>query len=437
MVLLDVLCQLREELGFDLCVGHLDHGLRADSGMDAEFVSAAASELGLAIHTRRVDVGEYARQAGLSVEAAGRERRYRFLEEIMKASGSRFIATGHHASDQAETVLMRMLRGSGTRGLAAMEPVRDGHHLRPLLQFDRRTVIEYAQLRGLEYRQDLTNADTRFLRNRIRHQLLPLLESEYNPGLTRILTHTAAVLRDEDDALARASQTALETVVCVQEGKKIILAVPPLLRYHIAVQRRVLRQLLADISSGETEVGFDAVECLVDLAHDRSRGIVHLGADLRAQHWSEWVVIRDGSPGPIEASVQLPGVTRVTDRDLTVEARFLPASSMEDVRPLLGPWRAVLDADEIGHCGLSLRSPREGDRMQPLGMPGGSKKISDLLVDEKWPRLLRDEVVLVTRGEQIAWAAGLRIGQPFRVTPTTKQLLFLEISGAFRYPNPE
>lgn len=436
MVLLDVLCQLRGELGFELCVAHLDHGLRADSGIDAEFVAASASERGLVIHTQRVDIGEYARRAGLSVEAAGRERRYRFLEEIMEASGSRFIATGHHASDQAETVLMRMLRGSGTRGLAAMEPIRDGHHLRPLLQFERRTVIEYAELRGLEFRQDPTNTDTRFLRNRIRHRLLPLLESEYNPGLTRILNHTAAVLRDEDDALGRASQTALETVVCVQEGKKIILAVPPLLRYHIAVQRRVLRQLLADLSAGETEVGFEAVERLVDLAHDRSRGIVHLGADLSAQHSSEWMVIRDGSPSLIEASVQLPGITRVAERDLTVEARFLPASSMDDVRPLLGPWRAVLDADEIGHCGLSLRSPREGDRMQPLGMTG-SKKISDLLVDEKWPRLLRDEVVLVTRGEQIAWAAGLRIGQPFRVTPTTKQLLFLEISGVFRYPNRE
>ncbi len=431
MALLDVLCELRGKLEYEVSVAHLDHGLRANSASDAEFVAASVRARGLGVHTRRVDVNEYAQRAGLSVEAAGRELRYQFLEDIRVGTGSRYIATGHHASDQAETVLMRMLRGSGTRGLAAMEPLRvGGNHLRPLLEFERKTVAEYAESRGLDYREDATNMDTRFLRNRIRHELLPLLESDYNPRLTSTLAHTATVLRDEDDALHRKSQTALETVVCVQATGKIILAAPSLLRYHIAVQRRVLRQLLAGISSVDAEVGFDVVERLAGLMRAGPGGVVHLCADLRAQRTLQWLIIRDGSPGSFEASVELPGTTWIPERDIALEARFLPASSMDELRPLLGTWRAVLDADEIDHRGLSLRSLRNGDRIHPMGMTG-SKKISDLLVDEKWPRLLRDEVVLLTSGEQIAWVAGLRIAQPFRVKPTSRQLLFLQLAGEF------
>jgi tRNA(Ile)-lysidine synthase len=434
MSLLDVLCQLRQKLGYEVLVAHLDHGLRADSASDAEFVAASARARGLMLHARRVDVSEHARLAGLSIEAAGRELRYQFLEDIRVATGSRYIATGHHASDQAETVLMRVLRGSGTRGLAAMEPLRlGGNHLRPLLEFERKTVAEYAASRGLEYREDTTNTDTRFLRNRIRHELLPLLETDYNPRLARALTHTATVLRDEEDALHRESQTALETVVCVQASGKIILAAPSLLRYHIAVQRRVLRQLLAGICSVETEVGFDVVERLLSLMRAGPGGMIHLFADLWAQRTSPWLIIRDGSPGPFEASVELPGTTRIPKRDIALEARFLPASSMHDLKPLLGTWRAALDADEIDCRGLSVRSQHHGDRVQPMGM-AGSKKISDLLVDEKWPRLLRDEVVLLTSGEQIAWVAGLRVAQPFRVKPTTRQLLFLQLSGQLSLP---
>ena len=434
IALLDVLCALRSGLGYEVIVAHLDHGLRVDSAADAEFVASVASARGLAVHSRRVDVGEHARKAGLSVEAAGRELRYQFLDEVRRATDSRYFATGHHASDQAETVLMRMLRGSGTRGLAAMEPIRDGRHLRPLLEFERGTVEAYAAARNLEYREDVTNTDTRFLRNRIRHQLLPHLESDYNPKLTSVLTHTARVLRDDDDALDRESQTALETVVCVNTPGKIILAVTPLLRYHIAVQRRVLRRLLAQAASVEAEVGFDVVERLIELASAGAGGVIQLGGDRRAQRTAQWLIIRDGSPGPVETSVDVPGTTRICALGIALEARFLPVSSMDDLRPHLGGWRVLLDANEIDVQSLCLRSVKPGDRFQPMGLKGGSKKVSDLLVDEKWPRLLRDEVIILTSGEQIAWVAGLRVAHAVRVKPTSTQLLYLQLVGNSHYP---
>jgi tRNA(Ile)-lysidine synthase len=434
IALLDVLCELRQGLGYDVVVAHLDHGLRPDSASDAEFVAAVARTLGLSFHTRTMDVGEHANNAGLSVETAGRELRYQFLEEVRMATESRYIATGHHASDQAETVLMRMLRGSGTRGLAAMEALRDGQILRPLLSFSRKTIEEYVAEKELDYREDLTNTDTRFLRNRIRHQLLPHLESDYNPQLTRTLGHTATVLRDDEAVLAAQAQTALETVVCAQTNGKVILAASPLLRYHIAIQRRILRLLLSQMPSVEAAGGFDVVERLVDLVGKSDKGIIRLCGDLWAQRTAQWLIIRDGTPNPFKMSMELPGITRICARGVSLEARFLPASLMNELRPQLGTWRAALDADEIEYQTLTLRSIRKGDRLQPLGMTG-SKKISDLLVDEKWPRLLRDEVILLTSGEQIAWVAGLRVAQSFRVKPRSKQILYLHLVG--QYPLPE
>ena len=324
---------------------------------------------------------------------------------------------------------MRLLRGSGARGLAAIAPVRDGRYLRPLLALERAAIEQYATRRGLEYREDATNEDTTFLRNRIRHQLLPQLESEYNPRLRRTLGRTATVLRDEDDALELESRRALETVSCVQTDAEIILAAQQLLRYHIAIQRRVLRRLLEGMPAAAGGVGFGMVEVLTGLlSHEGGGGVRHLGADVWAQRTPDCLIIRQGSPVPFETSIDVPGATRIPARDVSVTARFLPASSMDEIRPLLGTWRAVLDADAIDPGHLCLRSPRKGDRLQPLGMEG-HKKISDLLVDEKWPRLLRDEVIVLTSGERIAWVAGLRVAHPFRVTPTSRQLLHLELGG--------
>ena len=255
IVLLDVL----DGLGYQLHVVHLDHALRLDSAADSRFVVDEAKRRGLPYSVERRDVGAYAQTEGLSLEEAGRRQRYAFLDQVADRIGAEFIALGHHADDQAETVILRLLRGSGATGLGGMEIVREGRYLRPLLRVRRAEIEEYERQRGLRYREDPSNRDPRFLRNRVRGELMPLLKS-YNSNIAEVLNRTAALLKAEDDLLAELTQEALDTVICERCNDKLTLDSTRLLAYHIAIQRRVLRAALQGLAAADGPFDFARVE---------------------------------------------------------------------------------------------------------------------------------------------------------------------------------
>ena len=277
-VLLDVL----DGLGCRLHVAHLDHALRPDSADDSRFVASEAQRRGLPCSIERRDVGAYARAEGLSLEEAGRRQRYAFLDQVAARVGAEFIALGHHADDQAETVILRLLRGSGSTGLGAMEIVREGRYLRPLLGVRRAEIEQYARQRDLRYREDPSNRDPRFLRNRVRGELMPLLKS-YNPNIAEVLNRTAALLKAEDDLLAELTQEALDTVVCERCDDKVALDGTRLLAYHIAVQRRVLRAVLQGLAAADGPFDFARVEQVRGWIGAGDKRLRVLGAGLRGQ----------------------------------------------------------------------------------------------------------------------------------------------------------
>ena len=427
MVLLDVLDRLRGDIDFQLHLAHLDHALRSESPTDREFVATQARRRGLPCASERRDVAAAA--DGRSLEEAGRLVRYTFLDEVAQAVGASHIALGHHADDQAETVLMRLLRGSGSRGLGAMDSVRDGRYLRPLLEVWRGEIETYARERNIFYREDASNRDRRFLRNRVRGELLPLLR-QYNANISAVLNRTARLLKDEDALLAELTQEALTAVVCERCSDKIILDSKRLVDYHIAVQRRVVRAVLKGLSTAEGPFDFVMVDRILSYIATGDERLRELGSGIRSQGCGNGYIFRSGHRPEIACPLALPGVVELPGHGAEVHCEIVPVAHFDHIKGELGGAVVVFDADRLGEQ-VCLRSPRPGDRIQPLGM-SGHKKLSDLFTDCKWPRILRDEVLVLTCGEEIAWVAPLRCSHAFRVDAATVRIAVCRLRSAHK-----
>ena len=424
MVLLDLLHRLSLETGFRLVVAHLDHQLRPESAADAAFVAAEASSRGLDYIGDAAGVEAYARQHGLSLEDAGRRLRYRFLRRAASLKNCGRVALGHHADDQAETVLMRMLRGSGTRGLGGMRAEREGLFFRPLLDLSREEIDSYGAARQIAYRHDASNEDVRHTRNRIRLELMPEL-LRFNPQLTTVLSRTARLLQADEDYLCAAADEAEQRCLVTRGARTAVLDISVLLSYHLAIGRRVVRSVLQALSASEGPLDFNSVEAVFDCLRSR-RGIRSLGGDLRVQCGGDLLYLSRSQLAPFELTVPVPGAVAVPQLEARITARLCPAHTFQGLRPVLKGNRAAFDAERLGELVL-LRSCRPGDRIQPLGMCG-HKKLSDLFIDAKIPRIARPEMPVLVSGDDIAWAVGLRPAHRFRVTDSSTEIAVLEFT---------
>lgn len=259
--LLSALAALRDELHLDLHAAHLNHALRADARLDAEAASQLAAQLGCAYHETTVDVGASAARERRSIEDAGREARYRFFAEVAAGIEGTAVATGHTLDDQAETVLMRLLRGSGPRGLAGIPPVRPHGTLkviRPLSDTPRQEIPAYLARRRLDAREDASNRDLAMVRNRVRLVLLPILEG-YNPDVRRALARLANVMRDEADALDSLSAPQIDAVL---HGTSTSVRIAPeaFERLPVALQRRALREAVRRVRGNGPPIAFVHIE---------------------------------------------------------------------------------------------------------------------------------------------------------------------------------
>lgn len=433
VVLLHLLHRISQDLDLHLHVAHLDHQLRDVSAAEARFVADLTRGLGWPVTTESVPVADLARGTGVSLEQAGRRARYEFFERIRRDTESRWIAVGHHADDQAETVLLRLLRGAGGTGLSAMSAVRADGLLRPLLNCRGVAICDYARRHALEHCEDASNRDLDVPRNRVRHELLPHLRRRHNPSVVVALQRTAALLRDEDDYLTRDATAAAATLLQARDVDGVTLDAEGLRGYHIAVRRRVLHQYIQELAKSES-VGFAAVEAVNHLLGPGVSGQRSIGAHIVAQCADGRLILRRGSPGPMQTELVAPGRTQVPGRRRALRARFLDGAQFLSIRSHLGGWRVAFDAAAAEDSRLVLRSPRPGDRLQPLGMGGRHKKLSDCFIDAKWPRILRGEALVLIRrrrddaqaAEEILWVAGLTRSESYRVAPSSERILYLE-----------
>jgi len=429
--------------GFRVIVAHFDHSLRPESAEDAHRVAEAASQRGLPFVLERQDVAAYARDAGLSLEEAARVMRYRFLFRVARQQGAQAVVVAHHADDQVETVLMHLLRGSGLEGLTGMKGSRVQEVwdesiplVRPLLGVWREEIEAYCREHGLEPVEDASNRDISFFRNRLRHELIPWLQT-YNPRIKEVLWRSAQVLAGEAEVIEQAVETAWMQVACEVGPGKVALDREAFLALPIGLQRRLVRRAMALLRPGLRDIGFEVVERGVRFIAEPSRsGRLHLAQGLRLVSRGDRVLLLEGDTSPFTGAewpqlneaaplvLNVPGALEL-ENGWRLQATWSEAGS--EVYRSAGRWEAYLDADALV-LPLLVRRARAGERFQPLGLGGRSQKLSDFWINVRLPREMRAAWPLVYSGEEIAWVPGYRLDHRFRVREGSRRLLHLKLT---------
>lgn len=433
VALLHFLRRIGPEAGIALHVAHLHHGLRGkDADDDAEFVRSLAQRLGLPASLGAADTLSLKAEQGGSVQEAARRARYAFLEATARSAGANKIALGHNEDDQAETILLNLLRGTGPKGLTGMPPVRLPY-IRPLIETSRAEILAYCEREGLAFREDPSNLKTDYLRNRIRHKLLPLLESEYHPGVRRSLLRLARLLSDDASIAEEAAELSWRDTVSSHTGERTIFSRPVFEALPAALQRRLLRKAIEAASGDLMGVSFGTIEGILasfrerlPFEHTLPGGLAHVAGDSGFLKVARSVNLPEIAPFAYPLAV--PGVAVIPETGQKITARYLPESPA--AFPLPESGEAVLDADRL-RGPLTVRNRRAGDRMQPLGMQG-SKKLHDLFIDRKIPRSERPRLAVVADEGKIVWVAGIALSELVKVTGRTQRWLWVRIEEAGR-----
>jgi tRNA(Ile)-lysidine synthetase-like protein len=445
MALMHLLAGARQDLGLTLIVAHVDHGLRPDSADDAAFVARAAAALEVPVRTATRDVMAIAAANGWSFEEAGRRTRYAFFARVAAAESGRQVAVGHTADDQAETLLLHLIRGAGIDGMVGMlddasYPLDHAaiRHLeatwvgegalprlvRPLLERRRGEVLLALERAGIAYRDDPTNADPRFLRSRVRTELIPLLE-QMNPRVTEALLRTASTARDDLNLLDELTSAAWHATVETRSGGAVF-ALPAWEVLAPAIQRRLLRRAIQRLER-DGKLGLEHVEAARQfLATAQPGGQWTLpGGLLLTRSYASFEVHAVAASSPAVPNAES---TDIVAADVHVAGWRLKATRRQrelgDPVRSKHPWEAVVDADAVD--GLAVRRRRAGDLLAPLGMGGRHKSLQDLFVDARVPRRLRDAWPIVVSGERVVWVPGLRLDETAKVGPVTTAVFVIE-----------
>lgn len=439
LCLLDVL----DQLGYPLVVAYFNHQLRQEAQLEAEQVHRFAEDRGLPFVLGERDVLSFAREQRLSTEEAGRVARYRFLFTQAENTGAQAVAVAHTADDQVETVLMHILRGSGLAGLIGMSPRGLPNSwsqtiplVRPLLCVWRSEVLAYCEQRGLKPLIDPSNLDKTIFRNRLRYELIPFLES-YNPSVREVVWRTARVLAGEAEILEQLVQSAWGRCVAVIGPDYVSFDLGALQAESVPVQRHLFRRAIASLRPGLRDIGFAAVERALDfLAHPARSAQIDLTSGLRLLVEPDrlWVATWESilplvglpmMPVGTELPLEVPGVLHL-EEGWVLLCETLPDldAGRQQAQANLDRFQAWVDLDSLA-ASLTLRTRREGDRFQPLGMAELSMKLSDFMINMKIPRRSRHTWPLVCSGKEIVWVPGYRVGHAFRLTQFTRRAAHL------------
>lgn len=432
VALLHLLYSLMDELGISLHVAHLNHMFRgAEAEEDAFFVAGLAKSYRLSATIEAIDVPAYRKATGLSAQTAAREVRYLFLQEVAQKNGAGKIALAHQADDQAETVLINFLRGAGTTGLKGILPVRDNFFIRPLLMARRTEIENYCREKKLSFRHDSSNLKPVYLRNRVRMELLPLLESEYNPAIVALLLRLGDICREEDAYLEELARTAYRSVAQNDGNGTISLELARLREMPRAILRRVFRLAWRDLVGGEPDLSFTHTKALLDLLdNDAGPGTcASLPAGGRATRSYKALHIFTGCQKPQVGSfqylLQVPGTTYIPELACTVRADLTTPNRVPQPRSL-PPSEALLDCAKLP-LQIFVRQRLPGDLFCPFGSRK-AVKLKDFLIKQKVPRAERDYLPLISTPEEIIWVGGIRIGEKWKIEEDTKKVLHLKVT---------
>lgn len=453
--LLHILHRLSEEWGWTVAAAHLNHQFRgAESEREADMVQAFAASLGLACVIGSVDVPDIIRTTGMNAQTAAREQRYAFLTSAAAQMNANRLAMAHHADDQSETMLMRILRGTGPSGLTGIPMRRQLEHLelvRPLLRIYKTELIRYCQDGKLPYAEDSSNRSRKYTRNRLRLDVLPAL-LPYNPQLPESLNRLAEMMQEEDDYIEKEARQAWRSLV-TEQANGYTFSRTAFLALHIALQRRLIQLILSYVCAGADASDYNRIERIREtLGHDRSPSLmIHLqGEAVLLREYDVITVVRDAQPdrllqtdtdltGTIERSDPWSGAVmwggalysslQSVERVVPSRPTATPDQCADNSEPRKCPshQEAFFDFDQVIFP-LTVRCRRDGDRMEPLGL-NGTKKVKDMFIDRKVPLRMRDKIPVVEDAAgHILWIPGVGRSRYALQGPNTKQVLILRFN---------
>jgi tRNA(Ile)-lysidine synthase len=429
--LLHILARLQKRLKVSLHIAHLNHQLRgAESEADAKYVSALSHQLGIPATIEGREVKGYQAEHRLSLEEAAREVRYGFLAEVAKTIGTNLVAVGHTRDDHIETILLHLIRGTGTRGLRGLQPYTEWKSktgstivIRPLLEISHEEAEDYCRSHKLKPRTDATNISLSPLRNRVRHQLLPLLKN-YNPGIAQALLRTAQIASDDIDFLDK-EVTRLWDKVAQEQPNAIILDKKKIDRLPPTMKRYLLRAAVERMLGSAKDIEMRHIEEVISALDKPAGKRLSLPQGLIfSLEYDRYLLASDPtalSPLPVlngEFQLKIPGKTKLPGWH--IEAAVINREGMAEK----GDFTAYLDLEKAGDR-LLVRPRKRGDRFQPLGL-SKPKKLNEFMIDAKIPQAWRQRVPIVCSPEQIIWVVGWRIDERAKVSEKTKKVLHLK-----------
>ncbi|MEA3279165.1 MAG: tRNA lysidine(34) synthetase TilS [Thermodesulfobacteriota bacterium] len=450
VALLHILHKLTPKFSLRLGVAHLNHGLRQkDSDYDAEFVATLARNLDLPCYISKEDVRTFQRRHKLSMEEAARRVRYAFYDRVAEKNRFNKIALGHNSNDNAELILMYLFRGSGPLGISGIPPVRNTGNpgtkiVRPLIMVTKSETSCFLEEKGLKYVFDISNLDTKYLRNRIRHHLIPFLKKSYNPGIIKTLNRLASIIRVEEEWIEKIIEPVFKKTVLDIKNDKITLSIPIINKIHIAARRRIIRKAIAIIKGDLRRITFAHIDSIVTFIEsksicncldlpdririERNRDVLFLSKEKKRLRDLN---IRSGKTKEVffEYSILKPeGKSElIFVKEIGLHLKFTRIDT--DHPPdtyCAGHNVAFFDMDTLSFP-LVLRSFQSGDRFNPLGM-NGSQKVKKFLINNKIPKPERFRYPILLSKEKIIWVIGLRIADFVKVKPSTKIVLKAELS---------
>ncbi|MEN6320599.1 MAG: tRNA lysidine(34) synthetase TilS [Syntrophaceae bacterium] len=433
VALLKVLEVLSHEYGLTLIAAHLNHGLREEADREEKFVRKRCNEMEITCESKKVNINELRKNSGKCIEDISRDIRYEFLDEVAKRQNAQKIALAHHLNDQIETIFMNFIRGSGPDGLKGMVPVRDSMYIRPLLGVNRKKILSFLEARKIPFMTDTSNMENIYLRNRIRHLLIPQIKAQYNPHLDINLANMAEIMRLENDYLEKDTDAALSKLVLGSAEDEIKINIPEIMRYHEAIQWRIVKEILQKLSPDQKGIEYDHIKAVVELAYsNRPSGHLNLPFRIVARREYDSLIVTQERKSLkqtvceqydyLHYIVTIPGIVNIAELGRTMKFDFVDSLVWSDTNM---PNIAYMDYDTIIGP-LIIRSIKPGDRIKPLGMKG-TKKIKTYFIDEKIPMIKRKMIPLLLDQDSVLWIAGLRMSERVKITKKTIKILRVEI----------
>lgn len=426
MALLYVLLEIKKELEFNIHIVHINHGVRGvDAKSDQLFVEGKARELGLPYYTKNVNMVEYGKQKGISAEEAGRELRYGFFREVLAKVGGGKIAVAQNMNDQAETLIMRFFRGTGVDGLKGME-FSVGDIIRPILGIGRGEIETYIGKNNINTVLDKTNLMPIYTRNKIRLELIPYIEENFNPNIVNTLWRTSTISTVDSNFLEKYSKERYTNIVKKEDKDNVTLDSRKFLGEDKSIQQRIIRNAILGVNNSLQGISEAQISSVLNMfLADETGREYHLSNNIIARtSYEDLIIEKNKFKGEKDYlyNLEMKGITNLEGLGYSFHVRLLAREELN----MINKEKNVrnFDFDKI-KGDLRIRNRKNGDRIIPFGMKG-TKKIKDYFIDEKIPKELRDKVPLILDDENILWVVGYRTNEIYKVTEDTKMILEIE-----------